>query len=125
MNEIPKAIADLIIKHLNDELNDQEKQELDNWAQQSEDHQRFFRQMTGEETLAATLSEYETSKGIVYDKIKEAIVFNKPAKTKLKSIWRFTAVAASILLIAGAVVLWSINKKDKPVAATRDVPVTR
>jgi transmembrane sensor len=123
MNERSKAISDLIAKHLNDELNEQEKQELDKWVQQSEEHQRFFRQLTGEDSLAGTLAEYETSKAIVYDKIKEAIPFGKqPEKETIKTRWlnvrRLTAVAASILLI-GAVYVWlNTNKNDKNVAET-------
>src|SRR5690606_16605931 len=83
MNEIPKVISDLIARHLNDELNDQEKLELDKWVQQSEDHEHFFRQFTDEEALAATLTEYETSKDIVYKKIKEAVSFQQQADKKI------------------------------------------
>lgn len=121
MNDVSKVISDLIARHLNDELNEQEKQELDNWLQQSEDHQRFFRQFTDEEALAATLSEYETSKGIVYGKIKEAIASSEQAGKKTTNIrWlntrRLTAVAASILLIGAAYVWWSTVKDDGKVA---------
>ncbi|QEH40735.1 FecR family protein [Chitinophaga sp. XS-30] len=128
MSEISKAISDLIARHLNDELNDQEKQELDKWVQQSEDHQRFFRQFTDEGSLASTLTEYETSRDIVYNKIKEAIPFDRQADKKVINIWRFdlrrfTAIAASILLIGGAFVWWNIYVKDNrlaedPVAGT-------
>jgi transmembrane sensor len=123
MNEMPKAIADLIVKHLNDELNDQEKQELDRWVQQSEDHQRFFRQFTDEEALTATLTEYETSKGIVFNKIKEAIPFGKPARAKTIFLpwinWRrLTAVAASLLFVAATLVWWNIDRKNRKVTGT-------
>lgn len=123
MNEISKVISDLIARHLNDELNDQEKQELDKWVQQSEDHQRFFRQFTDEEALASTLKEYETSKDIVYDKIKEAVSFKEQTNKKIINIrWfhlrRFTAVAASLLLLAGAFVWWNIYEKNDWVAET-------
>ena len=129
MNELPKSIADLIVKHLNDELNDQEKQDLDNWVQQSENHRRFFSQFTDEEALTVTLTEYETSKGIVYDKIKEAIPFGEPTHSKTRSLWwlntrRLTAVAASLLLVAAALVWWSIDKKDSKVAETPVTAVT-
>lgn len=124
MNEIPKVISDLIARHLNDELNDQEKQELDKWVQQSEDHERFFRQFTDEEALAATLTEYETSKDIVYNKIKEAVSFQKPADKKIINIrWfnlrRLTAVAASLLMLTGAFLWWNTQERDKaPVVQT-------
>ncbi|GEP94295.1 FecR family protein [Chitinophaga cymbidii] len=124
MNEIPKVISDLIARHLNDELNDQEKQELDKWVQQSEDHARFFRQFTDEEALAATLTEYETSKDIVYKKIKESVSFKKQADKKIINIrWfnlrRLTAVAASLLMLTGAFLWWNTQEKVKtPVAQT-------
>lgn len=123
MNEISKVISDLIAKHLNDELNDQEKQELDKWVQQSEDHRRFFRQFTDEKALASTLTEYETSKDIVYSKIKEAVSFNGQANKKIINIrWfnlrRFTAVAASLLILVGAFVWWNIHEKRSRIAET-------
>lgn len=119
-----KAIADLITKHLSDELNDQEKQELNKWVQQSEEHQRFFEQLTGEDTLAATLNEYETSRGIVYEKIKETVAFNEPAKSKIKVIWRLTAVAAVLVATCGVVVWWNIDSKEKKAPPTAAVPAT-
>jgi transmembrane sensor len=123
MNDLSKVIADLIAKHLNDELNEQEKQELDTWVQQSEDHQHFFRQFTDEATLAATLSEYETSKGIVHNRIKEAIASGtQPGKKTANTRWlntkRLTAVAASILLIGAAYVWWNTGKDDNGVVET-------
>lgn len=130
MSEISKAISDLIARHLNDELNDQEKQELDKWVQQSEDHQRFFRQFTDERSLASTLKEYEQSREIVYNKIKEAIPFNSQADKKVVNIWRFnlrrfTAIAASILLIGGAFVWWNIAVKDNRLAEDPVAGITR
>lgn len=130
MSEISKAISDLIARHLNDELNDQEKQELDEWVQQSEDHQRFFRQLTDEASLASTLTEYEKSRDIVYNKIKEAIPFNRQADKKVINIWRFnlrrfTAIAASILLIGGTFVWWNIYVKDNRLAEEPVAGMTR
>lgn len=126
MNEIPKVISDLIAKHLNDELNDQERQELDKWVRQSEDHQRFFGQFTDEASLASTLKEYETSRDIVYNKIKEAVSFNAQAGKKIISIRRlrlrrFTAIAASLLVLAGAFVLWDLLENNGNVPGTAAV----
>lgn len=130
MNEVSKNISELIAKHLNDELSEREKQELDSWVQQSEDHQLFFRQFTDEAMLASTLNEYETSKGIVFNKIKEAIPFDEHSDRKVTGIWwlnrrRVTAVAASILLICGAYVWWNKDQKDQRTASTSVAPVTR
>ncbi|MBO9153503.1 FecR family protein [Chitinophaga sp. GCM10012297] len=123
MNEIPKVISDLIARHLNDELNDQERQELDKWVQQSEDHQRFFRQFTDEASLASALKEYETSRDIVYNKIKEAVSFNGQAGKKIVNIRRlrmrrFAAVAASLLALAGAFVWWNLLENNAGVPGT-------
>ena len=129
MNNLPNRISHLISKHLNDELNDEEKQELNEWVQQSEDHQRFFSQFTDEEAFAATLEEYETGKGIVLSKIKEAIHFKEQPQTKGGMIWwlnrrRLTAAAASIIIAGGALMWWNINKKEKPVTKTAIVQPT-
>ncbi|QEC40689.1 DUF4974 domain-containing protein [Pseudobacter ginsenosidimutans] len=128
MNEISKTIADLIRKHLNDELNDQEKQELDNWVQQSEEHRLFFEQLTHEETLAATISEYETSRKIIFEKIKKAIPLSGETEIKSAGIrrlnpGRLTAIAASILVIGGVLVWWSVDRKDNRIAETTARPV--
>lgn len=130
MNEISKVISDLIAKHLNDELTDQERQELDKWVQQSEEHRRFFRQFTDEAALAATLKEYETSKDIVYNQIKEAVSFNAPADKKVvKMRWfslrKFTAVAASLLVLAGTFMWWSAHKENKKASPTAALPTDR
>ena len=129
MNNLPNRISFLISKHLNDELNDEEKQELDEWVQQSEDHQRFFRQFTDEEAFAATLEEYETGKGIVLSKIKETIHFKEQPQTNRGMIWwlnrrRLTAAAACIIIAGGALMWWNINKKEKPVTKTAIVHPT-
>lgn len=123
MNNLPNRISHLISKHLNDELNVHEKNELNEWVQQSEDHQRFFRQFTDDEAFAETLEEYETSKAIVLNKIKEAVQFKEQPQTKAGMIWwlnwrKLTAVAASVVIAGGALVWWNINKKEKPVAKT-------
>ncbi len=129
MNEISKVISDLIAKHLNDELNDRERRELEEWVRQSEDHQRFFRQFTDEASLASTLKEYETSRGIVYNKIKEAVSFNGQTGNKIVSIRRlrlrrFAAVAASLLVLAGAFVLWDLLENNGNVPGTAAVQNT-
>jgi ferric-dicitrate binding protein FerR (iron transport regulator) len=128
MNEISKAIADLILRHLNDELNDHEKQELDRWVQQSDDHQRFFRQFTDEKNLAETLSEYDASKDIVYEKIIKAIPGNSQADTTSNIRWinprRLTAIAASILLLASALLWWNIDRNNNQLAES-NLPATQ
>ncbi|WP_127131744.1 FecR family protein [Pseudoflavitalea rhizosphaerae] len=128
MNDISKTIADLIRKHLNDELNDQEKQELDNWVQQSEEHRLFFHQLTDEKSLAATISEYETSRNIVFEKIKKAIPLSGESNIKSAGIrWlnprRLTAIAASILVAGGTLVWWSVNRNDNRITEIAAKPV--
>lgn len=128
MNDISKTIADLIRKHLNDELNDQEKQELDNWVQQSEEHRLFFHQLTDEKSLAAIISEYETSRSIVFEKIKKAVPLSGESNIKSAGIrWlnprRLTAIAASILVAGGALVWWSVNRNENSITEIAAKPV--
>lgn len=127
MNELSKAIADLIQKHLNDDLNDQEKQELDNWVQQSEEHQQFFRQFTDEGKLSAMLSEYEKSKVLVFEKIKKTIPLGevKTPRIRWMNIGKRIAIAASILCIGGILVWWSINSKSDRTAGMKATPVVK
>ncbi|MBO9633070.1 MAG: FecR domain-containing protein [Chitinophagaceae bacterium] len=127
MNELSKAIADLIQKHLNDDLNDQEKQDLDNWVQQSEEHQQFFHQFTDEEKLAAMLSEYEKSKVLVFEKIKKSIPLGevKTQPVRWMNMGKRIAIAASILIIGGVLVWWSINSKNDQTAETKTSPLVQ
>lgn len=128
MKKTPHAVAALIAKYLNDELNDQEKQELEQWVDQSEEHQQFFRQLTGEDSLAAIINEYETSKVLVYDQVKAAIAQERETKRKVIPIWwrsrRVAAVAASVLLIGTAVVWWLQDKQENKVAPAPAVVAT-
>jgi Fe2+-dicitrate sensor, membrane component len=127
MKKTPNAVAELIAKYLNNDLNDQEKQELDQWVQQSEAHQQFFQQLTGEASLAAIIQEYETSKVLVLDQVKAAIAGDEETKTKVIPIWRrlrkVAAVAASVLLI-GTVVVWYLYRSESTVEATPAVVAT-
>ncbi len=130
MKEISKTISDLIAKHLNDELNEHEKQELDKWVSQSEDHKRFFQQLTDESALAATLAEYEMSRAIVYNKIKEAIPFQEQTGKKAGRIsWlnarRLTAVAATIILVGAAYMWWYTVNDESRNGATAPVLVAQ
>lgn len=123
MSDISQRISHLIAKHLNDELNEQEKQELDKWVEQSDDHRLFFQRLTDEKGLGETLKEYETSKAIVLGKIKEVIPFGQPPEKKKAVIWwfnarRLTAAAASIVLIGALYFWWTANKSDKKTAET-------
>jgi len=128
MKKTPHAVAALIAKYLNDELNDQEKQELEQWVDQSEEHQQFFRQLTGEDSLAAIINEYETSKVLVYDQVKAAIAQERETKRKVIPVWwrsrRVAAVAASVLLIGTAVVWWLQDKQENKVAPAPAVVAT-
>jgi hypothetical protein len=51
-------------------------------VQQSEAHQQFFQQLTGEASLAAIIQEYETSKVLVLDQVKAAIAGDEETKQK-------------------------------------------
>lgn len=80
------------------DLNESEKEILDDWLAQSEDHRVLFRQLTDNDSLIAELERVMNSKKETWEKIAETVPAVKVVQIRW---WRRYAVAAVIILLTG------------------------
>jgi transmembrane sensor len=96
-------IADLIVKHLNDELSDEEQVALQSWLSESESNRLFFnRVISGKQIRDGLIQFEEANETAIWEKISKEL----PGKTKRigfdRSVLRFAAAAAVVLFISTA-----------------------
>lgn len=105
-----EQIANLILKHLRDELNTEEASELQRWINQSPDNQEFFSAITDPKKLNDEVLSFYESKVRIYQKIKlslpSAKVFSFPWK-------RWAAAAVLLILAAGSYFIFFTPKPPK------------
>ena len=132
-----KEITDLIYKHIRDELNEEETIRLQNWIQQSDQSQTFFEEVSNVRSLIAEAiaqgeAQQQIDNTIAWQKMK-ALGWQlpdmdpKPGNRVIPITWRrYTAIAASILLIAlaGVYVLWLKPVKQTTAPTATVQPVT-
>jgi transmembrane sensor len=105
MHPFLNRIAQLIVKHLDGDLSVTEQAELHEWLDQSETHQALFEQLTDPGKVTAELERFYS-----YDPepgwAKLASLFPLPESRRERPAfslsWKRWAVAASLLLVAGA-----------------------
>ena len=111
-------IALLIHRYLKEELNDEERRELENWKQQSETNRRIFERLTDDSYLLEAVSDgfKIDSNEVARQKIHTLIGADQLIiqAVKVKPIWPRLAVAAAILcLIAFSAVYIMRSNKGK------------
>lgn len=94
-------IADLIVKHLNDELSDDEQVSLQSWLSESESNRLFFNKVISGKQIRDGLLQFEkASETAIWEKISREL----PGKTKRmgfdRSWLRFAAAAAVVVFIS-------------------------
>jgi transmembrane sensor len=123
MNEIEIRVVDLIEKHLNGELSDAERQELESWKNQLESNRRIFRHLTDNSQLKHSISDSypderkERILATIHAKIEadESAV----AKVRMMTIRKLMSAAAIIGVIA-CIAYFSLHvQKPQPVAETQ------
>ena len=122
MNEIEIRVVDLIEKHLNGELSDAEKQELDSWENQSESNRRIVRYLTDNSHLKHSISDSypDERKDRVLASIHSMIEADqKVAKVRMMTIRKLMSAAAIIGLIACIAYFTLYDRKPQPVAETK------
>jgi transmembrane sensor len=94
--------AYLVAGFLKQSLTESEKQELDNWLNESEHNKKLFAELTNQEKLQEKLTEYnQTDTEYYLQKAKEGLNFD--SRRKKTQLWKY-GVAASI--IACLVAVW-------------------
>ena len=109
---VQNRIAELILRQLKGEMNNQEANELKEWIDQSEENRLLFEELTDAARLKAEFSAFYQSRARIFGKINEAISVPKSV-----ALWKKIAVAASILIIVGVGgYVYFANKNEHQVA---------
>ncbi|MCS3800614.1 FecR family protein [Niastella sp. OAS944] len=124
-------LTDLLIKHLQGSLSQPEQEQLDHWVQQSDRNRRLFATVNDEEQIRQLVLLYASTEttgnneAIILSKIRQGIMA-APVR-KMNGLWRWSSVAAIVLVVAGAA--YFIMNKGKsnttPVVKTADIPPGR
>jgi len=120
MNEqqIGKAshIASLILADMQDKLSTDERQELNTWLQEHGDNYLLYEELMDEEKLGNDLYQLHTyDHNQAYERLAQRIFSNEvTGKRVYFRIWWYM-VAAVLLLVAGGITYYSLNKTEKPI----------
>lgn len=123
-----EELADLLYKHIREDLTAQESVRLQNWVQQSEKNRQFFDKASNSKILLENVNiKRESLQEMDLDKAWQELknlgweLPDEPEGRVISFNWRRYAVAASLLIIALAgAYLWlkPVNKKPAEIATT-------
>jgi ferric-dicitrate binding protein FerR (iron transport regulator) len=116
-----QRIADLIVRHLREELNSQEDAELQRWVGASVENRNLFERLTHEKLLQEELIEFHESRKDVWKKIDESISA-KPVIMRSRKSRNYLAAASVVVLIAAGIFLWIQYQGNKSVIAKTPGP---
>jgi transmembrane sensor len=133
VNQKITEISYLLLRHLRGELNEEERQTLENWVTANEGNRQLFSEINDEKQLAATLAHYmavDTNR--VEAKIRQQLAddtekidtsFTRPVHRVhfLKQSW-WKYAAAIIILFGAGTYLYIHNQNEKP-SVTQNNPV--
>jgi ferric-dicitrate binding protein FerR (iron transport regulator) len=109
-------IASLILGDMQNSLTATERQELEAWLQENGDNNKLYEDLMDQEKLGSDLNELESyDPQLAFEKLSPMIFTNEPAAKRLHfRIWWYM-VAAVLLLVAGGVAYFSLNKTEQAV----------
>lgn len=130
-------ISRLIAKHFRGQLSINEEQELNLWLSMSKDNRDYFNSLNNEKNISAELQQYERIKNTTKEEVWKTTLLKLGAsfttsgqqpevKVSLTKLWtfRWIAIAASILLVAGTFVILNHHSGDdryQPLSAKNDL----
>jgi transmembrane sensor len=111
-DEQANRIAYLVAGYIRNTLSEKERDELDEWICASDENMQLFEKLTDERNIEKGIKWMESvNTEQALKKTKQSINFNE---TSTKRIWKRLlpyAVAASVIIIAGILILNSVGKK--------------
>ncbi|OKL40020.1 FecR family protein [Pontibacter flavimaris] len=113
--------ANLILRHLRDELSPLEEKELELWLSSGEGNRRLFEKIKGEQEQAmAFLSSLDTENA--WQRIASQTVAQAPANSRWRntSLWKYAA-AISLILATSVVIYQTQLKKHSQTVATAKI----
>jgi len=118
-------IANLIFKHLNGELPDDERHALDQWRAASPDHESTFQKLTNPDYIKDMLRDNYSAKEKAWEKLLELAPELRPAP--VRPIRRQRAIAAAavvaVLVTSAVIVLQKIPSNKQMPVATQSSPL--
>jgi transmembrane sensor len=122
-------LTDLLLKHLQGSLSRPEQEQLNEWIARSERNNRLFASINDEEQLRQLVLLYEweqteNNEAIILSKIRQQTGAAPVAPVRRMHTWRryTAAVAAIVLLLAGAWYLMIHRQKESPSVAKVETP---
>jgi len=124
---LPERIAKLLLGHLKQELNGEERAELNEWIENSEGNRRLFDQLNDKKYFLEALRNFEREKA-VHRMISDAVELQpRPVSLARRPLFSFIA-AAMLILIAGTATWYHLhtksiqnNDRKKNLAAAQDI----
>jgi ferric-dicitrate binding protein FerR (iron transport regulator) len=109
-------IASLIFGDLQDRLTPTEKQELETWLQEDGDNYKLYDHLMDQEQLGNDLNELESyDPDLAFERLSPSIFTNEHTGKRLHfRVWWYM-VAAALILVAGGVAWFALNKTEKTV----------
>src|SRR5688500_7882207 len=116
-----ERIAQLVVKHLQGELTDDENQELQAWIYQSKENELEFEKATDPENLKEGLRrEFEKEERILNQLKSELENEESVISIKANRKWyKYVAAAAIIMLMGAGTFIVFFNNKEKPPAIVK------
>jgi transmembrane sensor len=109
-------IASLILADMQDKLSTSERQQLDTWLQEHGDNSLLYEELMDEEKLTNDLNELHSyDHNQAYDRLARQLFPNETTGKRLYFRIRIYMVAAVLLLVAGGITYFALNKTEKPI----------
>jgi transmembrane sensor len=107
--------AYLVAGYIRQTLSEKEHDELDAWITASDDNQRLFEELTDPATIRSGLHVMENvDADAARERIKSKISFTDKEIPRAKKRWMPYSTAAAIVVAAGLIVFFMVNRKTKP-----------
>lgn len=114
MDEGAFRIAYLIAGYIRQTLTETEHDELDKWVEASDDNMLLFEELTDEKNIEANLEWMDkVSTEKMLQATKEKIQFNPEQKTKRVDYRWVYSIAACVILLIAAFLIYKISNKEK------------
>jgi transmembrane sensor len=112
-----QRIEELLMKHVKEELSEQEQNELNEWVNEAEQHKAMYDRITNDEQLAQRVAQQGDLKKTIWFKITTGIPELR-ARTVYHNWRRFTAAAAVLTIVLVGGYFWLNSSKQRDITKT-------